>query len=50
MGPGGTVRGGAVSRWRNGGPDQEVDMGMEKQVYIDCKTFKRWRLTELRDS
>lgn len=31
MGPGRTVRGGAVARWGNGGPDQAVDMGMEKQ-------------------
>lgn len=48
MGPERTVRRGAVARWGCGGPDQGVDMGMEKQGET-CKTFKRWGLVELHD-
>lgn len=30
MGPGRMVRKGAVAQWGCGGPDQDVDMGMEQ--------------------
>lgn len=31
MGPGRTVRRGAIAQWGCGDPDQGVDMGMEEQ-------------------